>query len=203
MNMRIWLAAGGLALLASGVAAQEGALGLQTFDELPSAAFGDDSDLGKYNYLGRSWVPSDGQIPGEGSPTILDSETIKKLYQCPRGVCPQYVGPGGKGKLEATPTSPTVAPLGTDLVAPPQVADDEVRLDNPQGVELGLRLTLAGVPSVVNIKPAGTHTQKLAEGMAAVAEIASGSTVTTTSLQPGKAYSIQIVSGAYFIVPLN
>src|SRR5690606_17782777 len=126
----------------------------------------------------------------EGSPYTIESETLKKLY-CPGGVCPDY-------RFTSKPD------LGIqrlpdwlyDFPAPapaPAVAEDEIRLDNPQPVALGLRLTVGGVPGVVSIKATESYSRKLAAGSTAVAEIASGSTVTTTSLQPGKGYAIQVV----------
>lgn len=192
MNARGWSLVVALALLVTGTAAQEGGAGQLTFEQAPSLTFGQGADLGKYTYLGPLSVPREYQMPGQGSPIILDKETLQRLYQCPGGLCADYgYAPGN------------VVAIAPELAPPTMVASDEVRLDNPQGVELGLRLTVAGSHSVVNIKAAGTFTQKLAAGVTAVAEIASGSTVTTTSLQPGKAYTIQIVNGAYFIVPSN
>lgn len=186
--IRGWLLVVALCLPGA-VAAQDGGReGWQTF-ELPSQTFGDDADLGKYNYLGKLQIPEHTQLPEhyqlpEMSPYVLDSEMLKKLY-CPDGTC-RYRTPG----------------LGAYVPAP-AVADDEIRLDNPQPFTLGLRLTIGGVPAVVTIDATESYSRKLAAGANAVAEIASGSTVTTTSLQPGKAYTIQVVNGAYFIVPNN
>jgi hypothetical protein len=186
--IRGWLLVVALCLPGA-VAAQDGGReGWQTF-ELPSQAFGDDADLGKYNYLGKLQIPEHTQLPehyqlpGMG-PYVLDNEMLKKLI-CPDGTC-IYRTPG----------------LGA-YVSAPSVAEDEIRLDNPQPIALGLRLTVGGVPGLVSIKATESYSRKLVAGTTAVAEIASGSTVTTTSLQPGKAYTIQVVNGAYFIVPNN
>lgn len=195
--IRNWLLVAALCLPGAAAAQDGGVAGWQTFD-LPSQSFGDDSDLGKYNYLGKVHIPD--QIPGMGSPYVIDSETLRKLY-CPNGTCPDLgVTPSYRPDF-AVPSF-----RGDDwsyiLPATP-VADDEIRLDNPQPIELGLRLTVGGVPGVVSIKATESYSHKLSAGSTAVAEIASGSTVTTISLQPGKAYAIQVVNGAYFIVPNN
>ncbi len=197
--MRSWWLAAALCLPGAAAAQDGGGAGWQSF-ELPSQAFGDDADLGKYNYLGKVQIPGHYQIPGMGSPYVIDSETLKKLY-CPDGTCPN---------LGLVPSSrpdwgvPSFRGADWPYILPATaVADDEIRLDNPQPIELGLRLTVGGIPGAINIKAADSYSRKLPAGSTAVAEIASGSTVTTTSLQPGRAYAIQVVNGAYFIVPTN
>jgi hypothetical protein len=198
--MRLWVVAVALCLPVAASAQEGGGIGWQTY-ELPSQAFGDNSDLGKYNYLGK--LPATPyQIPGEGSPFTIDSDTLKKFY-CPGGVCPdnRFTSKPDLG-VQVFPV-PGWAYEVSAPVAAPVVPADEIRLDNPQSVELGLRLTVAGVAGTVSIEPAGSYTRKLSADSTAIAEIASGSTVTTTSLLPGRAYAIQVIGGAYFIVPTN
>jgi len=191
-----------LAALATTSAAAQEFDGGQAFD-MPSASFGDASDLGKYNYLGR--VPGDFQLPGEGAPFTVDGKTLAKFYKCPKGTCVKYgYSPGYKVQLpEYGYTFTDDAAVAAPVTATPPVASDEIRLDNPQAVQLGLRLTVGGLATAISIGATGSFTRKLATGETAVAEISSGDFVSTASLQPGRAYEIRIVNGVYFVVPVN